>query len=402
MHETRFRSERGAVLIQVAVGLVILIAITSWVVDYGILQVGRHQAQNSADAAALAGAVALALDDYDDRTDEGPAKTSARTIALANDNLGEDHDVAWTDITFPPCPNDGSDSCIRVDVYRNVARGNPLPIWFGRAVGLTDQGTRATATAQAAVANASDCLKPFGIPDKWLDVYDVTAPIDQIHTEDDGFERYYQNGQNAGQLRPNPDVYVPPGENMTGYQLATDLGRRIVLKAGRPQDAVAPGFFFPVRLPRADGDSTGGSDYRENIATCNGVPIAIGETIENEPGNMLGPTMQGMRDLIALDPSATWNETEQRVENSCAQASPPCASRSPRIVAIPVFDTDLYHQGQTNGLVTLRIVNILGFFINRVQGNEVSGYFTTVPGLVVGGAGINREAAFMMTPQLVR
>ena len=44
-------------LILVALSLVTLIAFTTFVVDYGAMWVGRRQAQNAADAGALAGAV---------------------------------------------------------------------------------------------------------------------------------------------------------------------------------------------------------------------------------------------------------------------------------------------------------------------------------------------------------
>ena len=51
-------SERGAILVQVALALLALVAFTMFVVDYGVFWVGRRQAQNAADASALAGALA--------------------------------------------------------------------------------------------------------------------------------------------------------------------------------------------------------------------------------------------------------------------------------------------------------------------------------------------------------
>jgi hypothetical protein len=404
----RYAPERGAILIQVAVAIIVLIAFTMFVVDYGILWVSRRQAQNAADAGAMAGAIALAFDDFSDRSDTGPAKTAAHTLATSNEIWEEPPDVNLaTDVTFPACPDDGSNTCIRVDVYRNQARLNPLPMWFGQLVGLTDQGVKATAIAQAAAANASDCLKPFAIPDKWLDIHDETPVIDvETWTTDDTFDKHAD--RQGTEPLPNPDYYRAPKTNGpddtgTGFTLDPDKGTLLTLKAGGPQDSIAPGFFFPVRLPREDGDSTGGDDYRDNIATCNGVPIEIGQLMENEPGNMIGPTFQGMADLIALDPDATWNETDEVIENSCAQAANPCAPTSPRLVAVPVFDTGVYYDGKINGLVTLRIANILGFFMNSIQGNQVTGYFTTIPGLTVGTGGtVPTASSFMTSVVLVR
>ena len=40
------------------------------------------------------------------------------------------------------------DTCVKVDAFRNQARGNPLPMFFGKLVGVANQGVVATATAQ--------------------------------------------------------------------------------------------------------------------------------------------------------------------------------------------------------------------------------------------------------------
>lgn len=157
--------ERGAILIYMAVILLVLTAFTTFVVDYGVLWIARGQAQNAADAAAFAGAIGLAYDDPNDLTDTSPAKQSAFAASQSNFVWGEAPDVQiTTDITFPVCPDGTDNPCVRADVYRNQARGNALPMFFGQILGLTDQGIRATATAQVMAANASECLKPWGGP----------------------------------------------------------------------------------------------------------------------------------------------------------------------------------------------------------------------------------------------
>ena len=416
MCTSRAASERGAVLIQVMIATIALIAFITFVVDYGVMWVGRRQAQNAADAGAMAGAIALAFDDFSDRTDTGPAKTAARQLALTNNIWAEDaasaaaNRTTLADITFPVCP-DGTSSCIRVDVYRNQTHTNPLPMWIGPIIGLNQQGVRAMAIAQAAIGNASDCLKPWAIPDKWCDVHDVTAPVDPActWTNDDTYETTTGNGANVTPL-PDPDYYIAPtpdNDGGTGFKATPmseggDYGRQLTLKAGSPADSIAPGFFFPVRLPTYDGTSTGGSDYRYNIANCNGAGVSIGSEMDSEPGNMIGPTKQGVQDLIALDPGAYWDPATQTVQGSCAQSASPCAPKSPRIVAIPVYDTGVYYAGKINGLVTLRISNILGFFIDGMQGNDVRGYLVNAPGLLFGNAAIGEDSSFLKTVVMVR
>ena len=414
MARTSLRSNRGAILLNVATGLMVFIGVTAFVVDYGVMWVGRGQAQNAADAGALAGAVAMAFDanGWTDRTPTGPARASALRMAQQNSiwgqppNVDVNTDVFFTGLPAAMCPADanGRTPCIRVDVYRNQARGNPLPAIFGLAVGLVDQGVRATATARVAVADASDCLKPWIIPDKWADNHDTTAPIDSTWTAEDTFETGNQQGQTWTPFNP-PDVYTPPSSSGpgTGFTVAADLGMMVTLKAGGPQTSISPGVYFPVRIPTYTGGSTGGSDYRANISDCNGVAIPIGTMLESENGNMIGPTAQGVSALIARDPGARWDPVTKSVTNSCAQASPSCGTSSPRIVAVPIFDTALYESTKRQGLPQFKVVNILGFFLDQMQGNDVRGYLTEAPGLSTGTvASIDPLASFLTTIQLIR
>ena len=185
--------------------------------------------------------------------------------------------------------------------------------------------------------------------------------------------------------------------------MQADLGLQVTLKAGGPQTSIAPGVYFPVRIPTYTGTSQGGSDYRANIAGCNGIAISIGTTLQSENGNMIGPTSQGVSDLIALDPQADWDPATKSVINSCAQATTSCAPRSPRIVAIPIFDTAVFESTKRQGLPVFTVVNILGFFIDEMQGNDVVGYLCEVPGLTVGAApALDPRAAFLWNIQLIR
>ena len=423
MHNARLRldTERGAVLIHVAIAIVVLIGFLTFVVDYGVMWVGRGQAQNAADAGALAGAVAMAFDanGWTDRTVTGPARTAARQMAVSNWVIGQApnvvmaSDVYFTGDPADMCPTDanGNTPCIRVDVYRNQARGNPLPPIFGVAFGTAGHGVRATATARVAIADTTNCMKPWAIPDKWIDNYDTTNPIETnppAWTADDSFDLY--GGQNGnGPPLPNPDVYVPPSTSSPGSGFSSlpqsqggDLGRRVVLKQGGPSTSISPGVFQPIRLPRYDGGSQGGDDYRENISTCTGLPVSIGDTLVSENGNMIGPTRQGVNDLIALDPNAQWDSNTNTVVNSCATAMPSCGA-SPRVVPIPVYDTATYYTTKRAGLPEFVIVNILGFFIDRMQGNDVVGYLTEAPGLTSSATpAIDPRAAFLFNIQLIR
>src|SRR5215210_5313905 len=78
-------SERGSVIVHVAVALVGLVAFSALSIDYGAMWMSRRQAQNAADAAALAGAISLA---FDDASDFELARASAEVAGESHTILG--------------------------------------------------------------------------------------------------------------------------------------------------------------------------------------------------------------------------------------------------------------------------------------------------------------------------
>src|SRR5581483_6612321 len=58
--DSRIGGDRGAILVPVACALLLFTVLSAFVIDYAVQLVGRAQVQNAADAAALAGATALA------------------------------------------------------------------------------------------------------------------------------------------------------------------------------------------------------------------------------------------------------------------------------------------------------------------------------------------------------
>src|SRR5580765_189608 len=78
-------SERGIALIMVAIQILVLTALSAFVLDYGMLWLGRRQAQNAADAGALSGALARGYDDFGSPpSGTGLAAQSAEQVAMAN------------------------------------------------------------------------------------------------------------------------------------------------------------------------------------------------------------------------------------------------------------------------------------------------------------------------------
>lgn len=380
----RFRhlrqDERGSTLIIVGAGFMSLMAATTLAIDVGMFMTARSQAQNAADSGALAGAVALVFNDFDNRSASGPAVQSAMGASRKNLVIRGQISINPSDVTFPVGPG-GVNNRVQVTVRRTKQRNNPVPSLIGPFFGVPTVDIMATATAEASPANAATCVMPFTIPDKWSERQ--TGAWDP----EDTFDMF----NNSGGALANPDVYIPPGQpGATGYSPTLDRGLQLVLKNNN-QNKTAPSFYNPWDLP----GSTGAADYRNNIATCNTNIVAMGDLMNTEPGNMVGPTAQGTADLVARDPNAYWDTYCKCVKGSAF-------GKSPRIAIVPLYDPVYYETGKQNGNnASLRVANYLGFFIEGLDGNQVVGRITPVTALVSGSAPANPTGAFAMAIRLV-
>src|SRR6187549_865396 len=108
--------ERGVSLVFVCLGFMAMLSATTLAIDVGMFMTARSQAQNSADAGALAGAVALYFNDYNNRTASGAAKQNAVMAARANQVMNAQVDVTPADITFPLGPT-GLNNRVKAKVY---------------------------------------------------------------------------------------------------------------------------------------------------------------------------------------------------------------------------------------------------------------------------------------------
>ena len=321
----RRSSERGAIFIHVAIMIVILLGFVAFVADYGMLMVARNQAQNSADAAALAGAYALAFDtSAPDRWDR--ARNVAWNTGAWNHVWGEEPGVV-VDSPYDGAPCDGPsggpndpNGCIRVDVHRNGGNGSStLPVWFAGLFGVPNQRTRAMAVAQTLPASGTDCMKPWLIPDRW--------------TEAQG---------NVGEFDAPGDTYTRPTMNEDGTMnygsgwTPQDINTTLLLKPGNPHQAISPSDFYEIQEA---------SLYEEAIYGCE-ISGSIGDTVTALPGNRVGPTKSGLE--ILLDQH----------------------NGGPVTVIIGMFDPAAFAaQDRNSGTFPLEIVNMLAFSIVRQESN---------------------------------
>jgi hypothetical protein len=387
MFRTTREGERGAILVHVAFAVLALMAFSTFTIDYGVFWLSRRQAQNAADAGVMAGALQMIV--TPDTTPTGLPTQVAHRLTQRNFVFGQVPSVTQgpPDITFPPCPPpyDPAETCIRVDVYRNQARNNPLPMFAGNFLGLVDQDVQAMATARLVGANYSDCNKPVAVMDQFDD-------------------------KNGNGVFDAGDEYTAPSATGpgTGYSATQppvgSYGTMLVLKSG-PQAQLSPGWFHALDY------GSGGDTYRDAWSGCvPGASHGIGDIVDEENGNMQGPTQQGVADLIAMDEEADWDGDE--ITGGC-MAALTCVL-SPRVVPIPLFDPAHWTATGADNQAEIRIVNIIGFFIldssqidNPPEGFDpqfdIAGILMNLPGQYSSTNGeVSAASSFLQTIVLVR
>jgi hypothetical protein len=357
------RDESGMSYVFIGLGMMAFLSGSMLAIDVGMLMTARSQAQNSADAGALAGAVALFRDSFTDHSAGGPAVTSAIRAAQMNKVMSKDVSVNAGDVTFLPGQG-GRINRVQVNVYRTSARGNPVNTYIAKFFGMENADIWATATAEATPANAMTCVKPFTIPDKWIE--NQTAPWDG----DDTYDAFDKSGVPLA----NPDIYIPAtSAGYTGYNQEKNRGQRLTIRAAT-KDNITVSFYFSLAIGGMAG--TGGADYDWNIANCNTTIMHFGDPLIQEPGAMNGPTVQGAEALIARDPGTYWDESTGTVKGS------KFGNDSPRVFPIPLYDPIVYDSGKRNGRsADLVTANWIGFYLDYIEGNGLVGRIIPIGGI---------------------
>jgi len=374
------RDEHGMSFVFVGLGFMAFMAATTLAIDVGMFMTAKSQAQNAADAGALAGAMSLGFDSFDDRSAGGPAVQSAVNTAVVNSVIGSAPSATPADVTFPVGPS-GLANRVQINVFRTAPRSNAIPTLIGSLFGVPTVNVSATATAEASPANAMTCVKPFSIPDKWIE--NKNPPWTTSST----FDRY----DNKGNVIPNADVYVPAGQpGYSGYDATRDKGTLLSIRAGTGNN-IEPSMYFSWAMP----SDTGADDYTNNIAGCNTSLVHFGDPMTQEPGDMTGPTNQGIDELIAKDPNAYWDTATNAVHSTM--------NPSPRVFPIPLFDPDYYQSGKVNGRnATLKVANWIGFFVVSRSGNTVLGRITPILGVIDNNSGPAPTGTFPVAIRLVQ
>lgn len=388
------RSERGATLIFVAVAIAMLTAFCAFVFDYGVMWLSRGEAQNAADAGALAGVTSLAFDSSD-ATVNGAAYQSAVATAELNTIFGEPATAVATltgssgPFGSPPSCSGSSGAapnCVEVDVYRDGTNGSQtLPSFFANIFGVTSQSVRATATAQIGFGNMSQCLKP------WIVVDRFSGP-DWLPTNKPfvlGTDTYFP-----------PATSTPTGWNRQDLVVGTTLTiPPMVLPS--PTTAL---YYLPLNLP-------GG--YLSDISGCASGNYSIDDLVQLGSGSAGQDSV--VANIVAQDPMASVDTATGAIIDSCAPTcgcGSSCANGlngyySPRIMNVALLDPSIIANGGVGVGTQVAIVNILSFLIYpSTSPGVIQGVLVSTPGLLNPNAAsvflVSNNNGFIVMPQLVR
>ena len=115
---------------------------------------------------------------------------------------------------------------------------------MGRYFGVIAANVDAVATAEASPANAMTCVKPFTIPDRWIEKQDPGGWNSETST--------FDTADNHGKPLANRDVYIPADQpGYTGYNRERDKGTELMIRAGTGNN-IQPELLLLVRHGRRD------------------------------------------------------------------------------------------------------------------------------------------------------
>jgi hypothetical protein len=325
-----------------------------------MLYSARTSAQRAADAAALAGAFTFVVDP----TSPQPATATqhAQQAALSNNILG-----------VSIVPGDVSISVDTVNRRVTATISRKENTFFGGVLGITNATVQTTAYAEASAdSTGSYCVKPWFIPNTIAGAQDPCTNC--------------ASGQ----------VLISNGQ-VTAFA-KSQLGALVSVKPQSPSGALAPSQFFAINFPGASG----ANDYRNEIETCYPNALPCAQSLAVKTGNMVGPTSQGVDNLIGNPPSDTYIAVGQY-----KHADGTISDTSKALVVAPIWDTCNFpgfcpgNQFPSGSGVNVQIIGYAMLFLSGIQGNSVVAHLINVSSCG-GGSPTGETGPYSVPIRLVR
>ena len=191
-------------------------------------------------------------------------------------------------------------------------------------------------------------------------------------TEDDTYDAF----DNKGVPLANPDIYIPADQTgYTGYNQESNRGSRLVIRAATGNN-ITVSFYFSLALGKPVIE--GGDRVPSGTSPTATRRFTTGRTrSRRSPARWTGPTIQGAEELIARDPGAHWDDSDEQGDGQRVTAVRARASfRFPSMT--PSCTTAANGTGATADLNT---ANWIGFFIESTAGNGIWGRIIPIAGI---------------------
>lgn len=194
----------------------------------------------------------------------------------------------------------------------------------------------------------------------------------------------------AGQANAEPNDSAEPAPFVIGAKAAADLHTVDVQNGPRPwgvpETDMIPGGEYVIKQGGGSGvcgnylpiaiDGSGANLYRDSVLHGAKRTLKIGDMVPTEPGNMNGPTVSAVNQLVGND-RTTYEEAKKNPD------------RTPRVVILPLMTQESYFNAQ--GRSAIQVSGFARFFITYTTNRgEVFGRFMgKVDAEEVKGTGLN-------------
>jgi len=300
------RSQKGQSTVILAVVFTALMGMMTISIDAGRVFVAKEQLQSAADAGAIAGAGYLPQD---------PSQAIAAAMSTAEANGLSSSEISAAVV-----------GALQNEVQVSVRTTEPLI--FGPVIGLSSASVSAGATAAAGMPSQMTGLIPIG-------VYQGTFVPGQTYTLKAGASSCTDGDGSQGGSDPSD---IPGNPNNDGDGSGCGCG-----------SAGGSGGNFGA-LWYGDGDP-GANTYEQDLEDGSPAEVTLGETVTTKPGDMVGPTDQGLEARLS------------------APATPVGDPSSPRFVYVPIITPP------ANGRTSVTVVGFAAFWLEDVSNGQITGEF---------------------------
>jgi Flp pilus assembly protein TadG len=276
MKQDPIRTQRGMTLMVVCLLLIGFLGIAALCIDLGVLYTARTSAQHAADSAALAGAFTFV--NSPNASQPAAAQEAAIATAGANKILGQSVSIGAGDVSV-----DTTNRLVKVTVSKTGADG--VKTFFGRALGMSQVSVQTQATAHASTsAGATRCIKPVYVPNTIFSA----LPPDQACTDQ--------------------QVIFDGNHNISAWASSANgtllfSGQCNLIRPTDPKGALMPSQYYSLDF--GDGAATYRAVWSQCLNEVSGASpniVNCGDSIPIKTGNMVGPTNQGVDDMVGNPP----------------------------------------------------------------------------------------------------